>query len=217
MGDDHSRDGASKSDAPRPRWLIDEPVDLKHADEFGVSLLVDRLVDLLSRAKPPFTVSLSGSWGVGKTTIADAIVTRLKNANFRAIKIDAWTQDVSQLRRSLVLEVGAALLPGDKDEEKLDEVAATLDEAQCVKTEAQSARIQARKPAEIAQMVGKNWHAYLVVLVLLVGAVVGAALLGKDSGPRAILIGLAATLATLLVTVATGRRLGKCAPRWMCC
>lgn len=116
---------------PRP-WLSDSPPDLETAkDAFGVSELIDGLVDTLDAAMPPFTVSLSGSWGIGKSTVAEAVVARLRKRGRPAVLLDAWTEDIASLRRSLVIAVAAALhAPGDMKKEAAarEDIARKLDE-----------------------------------------------------------------------------------------
>ncbi|MEK6721674.1 MAG: P-loop NTPase fold protein [Chloroflexota bacterium] len=186
-----------------PRWLRDEPVDLSRDDKFGVDRLVDRLVGLLAKAKAPFTLSLSGAWGVGKSTIADSIVERLRERKVRAVKIDAWTQDVTQLRRSVVIEVGAALASGSDEDRKA--IATELDEARATKIEVQSARIEARELEPTLRQIQHSWFAYLAVGLLLLLSWWGAAALESGSGLRPIFIALASVLSPLLVAAVAWR------------
>ena len=120
-----SREGQA---APAPRyWLRDEPPDLNDSDAFAVSRMVDRLVSLVKASPAPFTLSLSGSWGIGKSTIAEALVKRVRVGPepMKACLVDAWTEDVDHLRRTLAIAVGAELRGG---EEHREEVAIALDE-----------------------------------------------------------------------------------------
>lgn len=188
---------SDEHDAAVSRWLRDEPLDLRKNDQFGVDQLVDRFVELLARAKPPFTVSLSGPWGVGKSTVATAIVDRLRERRIRAITIDAWTQDVQQLRRSVVIEVGAALAGGtDEDRRALAE---ELDEARATRIDVQSARIEARELGPTLRQVWRAWPAYLVLVSIVSVSLYGALTLDKDNGLRPILIALATVLGPILV------------------
>lgn len=93
-------------------WLPDEPPDLKMKDAFGVDAFVDRLVAVVQAAHPPFTFSVSGSWGIGKSTVAEALVARLRSANVPAVVINGWTEDIPHLRRTLAIAVGAELRGG---------------------------------------------------------------------------------------------------------
>jgi hypothetical protein len=196
-------DDLEARDAGQPRWLRDEVLDLRKDDQFGVDQLVDRLVGLLARAKPPFTLSLSGAWGVGKSTIADAIVARLKERKVRAVKIDAWTQDVAQLRRSVVIEVGAALATGSDDDRKA--LAEELDEARATRIEVQSARVEARELRPTLRQIQRSWVAYAILAAILALSWYQAATLDKDNGLRIIFIALASVLSPVLVAAMAWR------------
>jgi len=111
--------------AKRASWLTDLPLDLRQADAFGVVGLVDRLADLIEDGDPPFTISLSGSWGVGKSTVTEELRTRLREKGIAGVVVDAWTEDVEHLRRTLAVQVGAKL--SDKPDD-LASQAAKLDE-----------------------------------------------------------------------------------------
>jgi hypothetical protein len=111
-----------------PYWLQDQPPDLEEAggDAFAVSALVDRMVTLVKASPAPFTLSLSGSWGIGKSTIAETLIKRVRkepNA-MKACLVDAWGEDIEHLRRTLAIAVGAELLGGEPHR---DEVAERID------------------------------------------------------------------------------------------
>ena len=99
--------GSKGTSSPAP-FLSDAPADLSE-DAFGVAQIVGRLTATLATTSPPFTLSLSGSWGIGKSTVAEAVVSQLNEAGTPAVLIDAWTEDTKDLRRTLVIKVGAAL------------------------------------------------------------------------------------------------------------
>jgi hypothetical protein len=203
VGETPLGDDPEARDAGQPRWLRDEALDLRKDDQFGVDQLVDRLVELLARAKPPFTLSLSGAWGVGKSTIADAIVARLKERKVRAVKIDAWTQDVAQLRRSVVIEVGAALATGSDDDRKT--LAEELDEARATRIEVQSARVEARELRPTLRQIQRSWVAYAILAAILALSWYQAATLDKDNGLRTIFVALASVLSPVLVAALAWR------------
>lgn len=100
----------TRDDPPRAPWLSDAPVDLDtELDAFGVDPIIDNLLKLIQSADPPFTMSLSGVWGSGKSTVAKGIVKRMRRAGGSAVLVDAWTEDLHQLRRTLVIAVAAAM------------------------------------------------------------------------------------------------------------
>jgi hypothetical protein len=108
-------------------WLTDESLDLVVSDAFDVAPFVDRLADLVEAGDPPFTVSLSGSWGLGKSTVAEGLMTRVKSRGIPGVLIDAWTEDVEHLRRTLAIAVGAELRGGPEYREVVaDEIDAAI-------------------------------------------------------------------------------------------
>lgn len=92
-------------------WLRDELPDLSEPgeDAFAVRDLVTGLAELVREAQPPFVVSISGAWGVGKSTVAENIRRILEGEGGLVAYIDAWTTDLENLRRTLIIEAGAAL------------------------------------------------------------------------------------------------------------
>jgi hypothetical protein len=116
----------TEDENPSVSWLTDGSVDLEVEDAFDVSAFVDRLAAMVESGDPPFTISLSGSWGVGKSTIAEALLTRLRGRAIPGALVDAWTEDVVHLRRTLAITVGAELRGGAAHR---DDVAQELDAA----------------------------------------------------------------------------------------
>ena len=115
------------SEARQSSWLTDESLDLAVSDAFDVSAFVDRLADLVEAGDPPFTVSLSGSWGLGKSTVAEGLMARVKSRGIPGVLIDAWTEDVEHLRRTLAIAVGAELRGGPEHREAVaDEIDAAV-------------------------------------------------------------------------------------------
>lgn len=100
-----------------PAWVRDELPNIgedTELDEFGVTRIVEPLCIQIESTEVPFTISLSGSWGVGKSTIAAAVVRRLRARGTAACYIDAWNEDVEGLRRRLAVEVGTQMLLGQR-------------------------------------------------------------------------------------------------------
>lgn len=93
-------------------WLRDDPPDLEHEDAFGVKPLVERLTELVRTAPYPFTIALSGSWGAGKTTVTRQVFRDLDKISVPVCFVDLWVESIDQLRRTLVIEVAAALRQG---------------------------------------------------------------------------------------------------------
>lgn len=130
---------------PRPMLSDDEAtVD----DRFGTQEIAERMAPLVRQADPPFTISISGSWGVGKTTLTKRLTNLLAGPTVSAadkvpvITVDLWTEDLGDLRRTLALEVGAALRDhgGRSPEDALREEAKDFDE------KARSSRVRPESP-----------------------------------------------------------------------
>jgi KAP family P-loop domain len=88
--------------------------DIKVVDRFGSLEVANGLADVVEKVEPPFTISISGAWGVGKTTLAKQLKTRLDEhvphaARVRCVDIDLWTEDIPDLRRRVALEVAVEL------------------------------------------------------------------------------------------------------------
>lgn len=195
--------------ASRPaRWIRDVAIDLRSDDQFGVSDLTDRLVELLAVVEPPFTMSLSGSWGVGKSTVAKAAKERLEDSGIRALLIDAWTLDVGSLRRRVVVEVGAALQAAGKSgriepkahQDARDTVAGKLDDARAAETEVQAARIELRDPKKIRETLSAHKWVVAAAFMGALAAVALTVLVGKDSGLQPVFGGVATVLLSLLLS-----------------
>jgi len=104
------------------------------SDRFGSGDIAKRLADVIERTDPPFTISLSGAWGVGKTTLArqlkDELGRRSADAQrIRVVEVDLWTEDLANLRRRLALEVAVELqgVTPDKRDKRLKEQAEAFD------------------------------------------------------------------------------------------
>ncbi len=109
----------------------DEPFDETSGtglvDRFGTAEIAQRLAKVVQRVEPPYTISLSGAWGVGKTWVAKRLKSELR-ATVPVVEVDLWTEDIEQLRRSLAVEVAAHLAGGSSSsvdnqrKEKADEL-----------------------------------------------------------------------------------------------
>ncbi len=104
-----------------PAALIkdDEPDDGKDPpDRFATKGVAERLAAVIERIDPPYTVSLSGSWGVGKTWVAKRLPSLLKG-KVPVVEVDLWSEDISELRRTLAVEVALRLAEPNLDETQL--------------------------------------------------------------------------------------------------
>ena len=98
---------------PAPLIKDDEPLEPDGSpagvDRFGGKEIAEHLGRIIEKAEPPYTISLSGSWGVGKTWVAKRLHAILRPLNVPVVWIDLWTEDVSELRRTLAVEVAVKL------------------------------------------------------------------------------------------------------------
>jgi hypothetical protein len=136
-------------------------------DRFGSDDVAKGLADIIEKVEPPYTISISGSWGVGKTTLAKQLRDRLQaqephDERIRSVEIDLWTEDIADLRRRVALEVAVALddpKPKNRDE-ALKEKAADFDH-QLRRAETVQERPKVTIPKGMAQR--------FVALLILVG------------------------------------------------
>lgn len=89
------------------KFIADRTPDHLDGDPFRVGPVAERIAAILRAIEPPFTVSLSGSWGVGKTSLVEEVERRLPNA--RIVLVDVWIEDLIHLRRKIAVELGAAI------------------------------------------------------------------------------------------------------------
>lgn len=67
-------------------------VDIEH-DLYGFSLYVDSIKKYLEKCQSPFTISIYGSWGSGKTTLKNFLIEEIKkdqNSTIFPIDFNAW-------------------------------------------------------------------------------------------------------------------------------
>jgi hypothetical protein len=83
-------------------------------DAFGSQQLADRLASLVYGVKPPYAISISGEWGIGKTTLMHQMLAALRKLGGEplAVELDLWSEDIDDLRRAIAIEVGAVSKKG---------------------------------------------------------------------------------------------------------
>jgi hypothetical protein len=91
--------------------IADKPLNLKGEEElrFGHGRIANVICDLFNSTKPPFTLGLFGSWGVGKSTIINRIVNNFKGTKIRTVFFDVWKYDDDSLRRQLLIKLDGEL------------------------------------------------------------------------------------------------------------
>lgn len=199
MGSSHDpRPAAEAGDdlASVGSWLPDAEVEFPAADAFGVDKLIDQLADQLVTAKPPFAISLSGSWGVGKSTIAHELTKRLRKRDLRCIYLDTWTLDVRHLRRHLVVEIGAALRSDPRRDPtpkaRRDFALQEIDNPAAAVSEQGAAKVELRTAAEVGEAIDNSLASMLNVAAGVIGLVVAGVVVDRA---QAFFFGLAGVLA----------------------
>lgn len=97
-----------QQETERTWYLKDEPLtDLGNEDWFSHRAYVNLLTQAITELKPPFTLGVFGSWGVGKTSIVNDLRDRLgqSDANTRAVAIDVWKYQADSLRRQFLYDL----------------------------------------------------------------------------------------------------------------
>ncbi len=199
-----SRDPATDSAKPSMSWLPDRDLEFPADDAFGVDRLIGQLVEQLVDARPPFAVSLSGSWGVGKSTIAREVVKGLRKQDVRCVYLDVWTLDVRHLRRHLVVEIGGALESSDRGVDPEPEIRRKfalekVDNRAAQTTEQGAAKVELRTGSEMWDAAARSLGSLVIVAAIVMGLVAAGAVLedvhrsslgrgrvdGTESDPRA--------------------------------
>lgn len=87
-------------------YLPDLPLrDFSNEDALRHCGLVAALRQIIDDVPTPFCIGLLGSWGIGKSSIVDAVVNDLENASdTRCIVYDAWKHDSASFRAELIRE-----------------------------------------------------------------------------------------------------------------
>lgn len=78
-----------------PIFLSDEPCTQADKIRFGHEAYVEAIQDAVATCPTPFAIGLYGKWGTGKTTVLQALKSRLHNKthsgrHFRVCLFDAW-------------------------------------------------------------------------------------------------------------------------------
>ena len=72
--------------------VIDQPAEAG-ADKLGMNAYAEALAEFISRAQSPLTIALQVEWGSGKTSLMNALKSRLVDANeapYLGVWINTW-------------------------------------------------------------------------------------------------------------------------------
>jgi len=100
--------------ATRTWYLDDRPLEsFDKEDRFHHRAYVEVLLKTVKELSPPFTLGVFGSWGVGKTSIANDLKNSIKSANelkeVPVVSIDVWKYEGDSLRRQYLWDVQETL------------------------------------------------------------------------------------------------------------
>jgi len=92
---------------PRHWYLDDRPLEsFETEDHFRHQAYVAVLLQTIKELSPPFTLGIFGSWGVGKTSIANDFRRSIKGASelkgVPVISVDVWKYEGDSLRRQFL-------------------------------------------------------------------------------------------------------------------
>jgi len=101
----------TKKTGDKVRWFFtDDILDEEGKDKFGHISFVETLEIILSEYTRsenvrPFSIGVFGTWGLGKSTIANFLEKRAEKAGWRTAKINLWKYSSESLRRKILVEI----------------------------------------------------------------------------------------------------------------
>lgn len=127
MADDSENQGAGRREASSvlEKFLIfaDEPLfmgdEVVERDAFNHEAFAETILKLLIRNKPPLSIGLFGSWGIGKSTIINILRRKIRkeqNAKLKDIYFNAWKYSGDSFRRQFLIEVARQIYGEHHDE-----------------------------------------------------------------------------------------------------
>jgi hypothetical protein len=89
------------------KYLNEQPV--KDQLSFGHKEILDTLQSIVSSCETPFTIGLFGTWGSGKSSIAEGLRDRLIHPGIPVVLFDVWKHEGDALRRTFLMEIDRQL------------------------------------------------------------------------------------------------------------
>lgn len=89
-------------------YIQDKEINLYEEDVLGTLPYVKTLSEIIENCKAPFTISLLGSWGSGKSSIVETLKKQLNSEHKKDISFfvyDAWKYSQDSFRRTFILEL----------------------------------------------------------------------------------------------------------------
>lgn len=105
-------DGISGPASPQSRCPTNSLPDIPATDDFfgPHQAIADALVDIITSDERSRSIGVTGSWGVGKSTVIDLLRQRLEGlSNVRLWVFDAWSHEGDPLRRSFLEDLVKSL------------------------------------------------------------------------------------------------------------
>lgn len=73
------------------KCLTDSPIETLDEDSLNIKNFTDALTDTIIDVDTPYSISLYGEWGSGKTSILNIVKRNLENRKYNIVWINAWT------------------------------------------------------------------------------------------------------------------------------
>lgn len=109
--------------------LSDEPLFKKgyraEADAFHHEAYANTIYELLLNNKPPLTIGLFGSWGIGKSTVINILLDKTKrdqSQDLIPVYFSAWKYLGDSFRRQFLLAVAEQILSNKEKEAEVDHI-----------------------------------------------------------------------------------------------
>lgn len=95
------------------------------ADAFHHEAYANTIYKLLLNNKPPLTIGLLGSWGIGKSTVINILLDKIKKEqshNLMPVYFNAWKYSGDSFRRQFLLAVAEQILSNKEKEAEVDRI-----------------------------------------------------------------------------------------------
>lgn len=90
-------------------FIKDEVVINRKQDEFNHEDIAKNLKNIIDKNKVPFSIAITGEWGLGKSSVLELLKDICKNSqnsdNYRFCDINAWKYEKEAIRKSLLKNI----------------------------------------------------------------------------------------------------------------
>lgn len=95
--------------------LTDNPIETLDEDSLNIKNFTDALTDTIIETYTPYSISLYGEWGSGKTSILNIVKKSLEDKGYNIVWINAWTiltlAGQKELRNLFIAQIISSLFP----------------------------------------------------------------------------------------------------------